>query len=137
MLQQKDFFKLVSEELDTIKKNATSVEIDNLDFDSFEFSDATHCIYGQLTGDCYSSRSREINPKVFKYIVNEDFDIVRNNMHYATEGAVFKIHCLEQLDNNQSQAYTALEKYIFMCDNLKRREIIDYLKGNNSSIKID
>ena len=137
MIRQYNFFKLVREELDTIKSNATPEEINNLNFDTFDFADSQSCIYGQLTGGCYNDRAKEINPKIYNYLVNIEYDVNRNNLRYSKQGAEFKIHCFENKNDKQLHGYTGLEKYIFMCDQSKRREIIDYLKDNIPTINID
>ena len=46
-------------EIETIKEHATDEEKARLNWGTFDPSDSTLCIYGQMTGDCCSTRSFE------------------------------------------------------------------------------
>ncbi len=47
-------------EADNLKKHANPEELNRLDFSSFNPSLVDRCIYGQMTGNCFSSRAKQL-----------------------------------------------------------------------------
>ncbi len=43
-----------------LKQHATPSELANLDFNRFNANRTSQCIYGQMTGNCYSNRANEL-----------------------------------------------------------------------------
>jgi hypothetical protein len=110
-MKRKVFNEMVSKEINHLRTHATYEEKGRLDFETFDRSDDTYCIYGQMTGDCHSDRSKELMPKIFQSI----------GIKYFKEGGYF----------------TALEKYLFMVNSEKHEEIINYIKGDSQILLID
>lgn len=54
------FPKLVIEEATALKKHATEQELDMLSFEGLNPEDSRYCIYGQMTGSCWSERAVEL-----------------------------------------------------------------------------
>lgn len=52
--------KLVSDEVEKLRIHATEEERNRLDFDSLDSNHTGLCIYGQMTGNCYSKRSHDL-----------------------------------------------------------------------------
>lgn len=52
--------KLVLQEIDNLKIHATQDEIAKLDFTTFKPFKADRCIYGQMTGSCFSDRATSL-----------------------------------------------------------------------------
>lgn len=48
---------LVRHEAAFLKQNASPAELAKLDFDNIDPESESRCIYGQMTGDCYSERA--------------------------------------------------------------------------------
>lgn len=57
------FPALVREEAENLKKFATKRERSSLDFQNFHARGIDSCIYGQLTGSCFSSRAKTLIKK--------------------------------------------------------------------------
>lgn len=57
------FPKLVIEEANNLKKFATKKEIANLTLYNFNPNSQTRCIYGQMTGNCFSGRAHKLIKK--------------------------------------------------------------------------
>jgi hypothetical protein len=57
---RKEFEGFVKNEADGIRKYASSEEINRLDFTRIAPKSKSLCIYGQMTGDCYSARAYEL-----------------------------------------------------------------------------
>ena len=55
--------QLVTEEATNLRKFTTKTELKQLSFDKLDTQSRVACIYGQLTGNCDSSRARELMNK--------------------------------------------------------------------------
>jgi len=124
-MRKKDFLIEVQKELDHIKVHATDEEKGELDFSTFDHNSVNNCIYGQMTGDCSSSRANQLYHKTYDSISNGE-SVLRTNF--------------KNQDLNIGNAFTALEKYLYMiatnCNNRskKQNEVIEYIKGNLEKI---
>jgi predicted NAD-dependent protein-ADP-ribosyltransferase YbiA (DUF1768 family) len=65
--------KLVIKEAKNIKKFATKEEIDKLLADSVAPTSTNMCIYGQMTGNCYSQRALELLDLCAKHSDDDNF----------------------------------------------------------------
>ncbi len=55
--------RLVVEEATALKTNAKLGEIEKLNFEALDPTEHTACIYGQMTGSCFSKRAMELIKK--------------------------------------------------------------------------
>lgn len=117
-MKKAEFLSLVQKELDTIKTNATQEEIDSLNLKEFNHTLPDLCIYGQMTGNCDSDRAKELYPKTFDYVADNEYTPFSKQ--------TFK----------KGNEYTPLEKYLYMVHEPKHKEIIMYLKGQINTIKL-
>ncbi len=60
MIETQILNKLVIAEAKQLKLNATKSELESLNFNTLNPSRTTSCIYGQMTGNCFSSRATEL-----------------------------------------------------------------------------
>lgn len=120
-MEKTTFTKLVLDELEAIKTKATKEEIDRLDFTTLDVKNNFKCIYGQMTGDCFSKRAKELMPKSFDYL-------------FGTLGD--KDYRFQNQSFEKGESFTALEKYLGMCDSVMHKKIIQYLKGEIQEIKL-
>lgn len=125
-MRKKDFLDLVMIELNHIKENATTKEIDKLNINFFDHTDSYCCIYGLMTGECSSERARELYSKSFDTISDNNWEV------YTP---------FSQQTMRKGNEFTALEKYLFMIspkqdlsESNKYKEIISYLKGEINEI---
>lgn len=116
------FIIQVMNELNVIKTNATQEEISRLDPSTFNAGVGNLCIYGQMTGSCSSRRAKEIFPKVYAGI---------RGVESSSNPYTFKNQNYQEGNN-----YTSLEKYLIMTSHSKCLEIIEYLKGNITEIRL-
>ncbi len=127
-MKKSEFLDMVQIELDTIKQNATQEEINKLNFDSFNFCNASDCIYGQMTGKCNSDRAKQLYPKSFALVYNL--------------ASINETNRFKQQSLNKGDFYTPLEKYLFMVrtnngyKSKKHKEVIDYLKNEITEIEL-
>lgn len=121
-MKKAEFLQMVKNELDTIKAKATKYEIEKLNFRSFSHNLSNRCIYGQMTGSCYSERAKELMPKTF-----DDIDNTWDDWYYIP---------FSRQKMKKGEAYTALEKYLYMVKAPMHEKIIEYLKGETSEITL-
>lgn len=115
-MKKETFLKRVIEEIETIKLKATDKEKSKLDFASFDKSMPALCIYGQMTGDCFSDRAKELFPKEYANLIPSE--------------------AFKQNDFKKGNNYTYLEKYLFYCEKSEHKIIIDYIKGASNELNI-
>lgn len=60
--------QLVVEEATKLRKHATKKELQNLDFKNLDSDSTQRCIYGQMTGNCFSERTRDLMNKSCKRV---------------------------------------------------------------------
>jgi hypothetical protein len=111
-MTKKEFIALVISEIENIKQKATAEEIGKLNFYHLLPMYKTDCIYGQMTGNCYSARAKELKQNRFQDVPDYDYTYTEAKKKFMVRG-----------DN-----FSALEVYIVLKDS-KNKEVIQYLKG--------
>lgn len=134
----KKFLSDVTKEVELIKVHATKEEKNELNLDYFNPSSPSNCVYGQMAGDCCSSRAHKLIFKCCqKYLVNHkpndeyEFnpEFVLKNMNGTKPKGVKKHADLSSKRNLFSMQYlSALEAYIIL-PKAKNKNIINYIKG--------
>lgn len=118
-----------SKEVRNIKKHATKKEISRLDYRSLRPQYQESCIYGQMTGDCFSERA---NYLIGKCAVRYTEEIPFNSDAYNEE----EIHLTEEgLGEYATRNYSALELYIFSPE-AKSEHLISWLKGDIKNLRL-
>ena len=124
--------ELVRIEADNLKRFATEEELDRLHFGRLEASVAKRCIYGQMTGFCYSERAHELimNCAVRVYNTPEAISHPRlNGKPRVVSG-----------EDRKFEYHSPIEVFIYKNEaNLKRNlneRLVDYLKGKTETLDI-
>lgn len=124
-MKKSEFLVLVQNELDTIKAKATKEEIEQLSMSRFDYSKPEKCIYGLMTGNCYSDRAKELYPKQYSNIeihpYNGENYFPFKKQSYSKKGDV---------------KFTPLEKYLYMVNAPQHEKIIQYLRNEIETIKL-
>ena len=128
-MKKSEFIQEVYNEINTIKEKATKREISRLNFNKFEHTNSGQCIYGQMTGDCYSTRAKDL------YIKSLDA-ISKHNVDVNTDENGNDIYKFKDLDLEKGNSFTYLESYLFTCSRKTQKEIIQYLKGESTKLYI-
>lgn len=136
-MKKSEFLELVYHELEVIKTMATSEEIGRLDFSTFDHTRQKNCIYGQMTGGCYSRRAREIHPKIYnpEILVSHDLYIDLVPFDKSRPGLESYVPFSNQVFN-LGGTDSPLERYLYMSKSTKHKQIIEYLKGEKKTIKL-
>ena len=111
----------VLEEATLLKQHATPEEIKSLDLNTIEPDKFDQCIYGQMTGNCYSERAHELLTKcaVWPYSIEID-------TYVKTQMGVARWMKFREVSY---EAFSPIEYYIYHRPN-KIPVLVDYLKGN-------
>ena len=111
-ISKKEFLVKVEVELRYIRRKATRVEINRLDFKTFNERTKTNCIYGQMTGYCWNDRAMRLKSAVSHLCAylckNEENECQLN----------YKI---------DKQGYSFLEHYLFYSSDKQHKKIYDFL----------
>ncbi len=121
----KELIELVIAEAKYLRENATK-EKDNLVFKHLNPLATDSCIYGQMTGDCFSDRAVEL-------IVNACERVYK---------PIHKPHIIDGKLNGKPYAesrfdfWSPIEVFIFKSNNRKEnnKRLIDYIKGETEAL---
>ena len=134
-MEKKEFLAAVEKEIISIKENATTEEIEKLNFIHLDPLHPTSCIYGQMTGDCENLRSKDLMGKgctlVFDSLTFDCFEDL--------------ILCAHSRESNNSDDwsskfrnayyFSALETYIALGDS-NNKNVIAFLKGEVKELEL-
>jgi len=115
--------ELVKQEADNIKVHATQAEKDKLDIDNFSGLFPTTCLYGQLTGNCFSDRATEL-----LNLCTMPFTPDLKRFTPSTSNRSFK----------DFRQYSPIEYLIFQgCSKKDEQNLIDYIQGKNDTLELN
>ncbi len=123
------FPELVIEEATNLKRLATKEELANLDFDQLNPQDARYCIYGQMTGSCWSARTKELIPLCCERVYECDKE---NNPELTVEGA-----CVlngSPIGKSRHEYWSPIEVFIAQENKEANQMLILFLKGEIDSL---
>ena len=145
-LSLKIFLRDVRHEIESLRKNATEQEKDNLDFRTFYPNNFENCIYGQMTGDCRSPRAKELMDKSCVRVM--DIELFGNVYGSNYEDKAFNVNGkyksekswvdddTEYYNRNRQMNYlSVLEGYILL-KNAKSENILAYIKGQINNLEL-
>jgi len=123
--------KLVKEEATNLLKYAKKKELNNLNFERLNPESIFSCIYGQMTGDCFTDRSTKLITKcasrVYKYDSNFGNNTLKNN----------KINGSPK-EEDRDDYWSPIEVFIATKvnqNNGNNKMLVDYLKGERKTLK--
>lgn len=111
----------VLEEATLLKQHATPEEIHKLDVDWIDPTNFEQCIYGQMTGNCYSERAHELLAKCAVWPYSIELDGYVKTQMGVTRWMNFR--------NGSSNGFSPIEYYIYNRPD-KIPVLVNYLKGN-------
>ena len=122
--------KLVIKEAKALKKNATKAERSRLNFASLNPEQSYFCIYGQLTGDCWSIRAtkliRECAERVYVQHGSDPLDECELNG--------------KPTPTTDREYFSPIECFIYFKKNKRNgnnKNLIDYLSGKSKKLIIN
>jgi len=140
MRKEKILEDLAIEEAKNLKNLAKPEEINNLNPASFDPTDPARCIYGQMTGSCWSDRANELIIKCCTKVTHWiDVDV----FSYEINGkATNKRHGPKEADET-SEYYSPIETLIFeedvydFEDTFYSKRIMAFLKDETKELSFD
>jgi len=137
MYTQEQFLEEVAKEAEAIKQKATKREIDRLSFRRLCPAKTDTCIYGMMTGDCYSQRAAELiiacTPRYFQYPVmpaSWEYEADKISFKRISENANGEEvvgFLADRMSRIFTVNYSALEVYILWKE-AKNENLIAYLR---------
>jgi Rad3-related DNA helicase len=118
---------LVIDEATKLREHATQEERDRLDLNRLDPSDIKMCIYGQMTGDCYSARTAELLG-----LCARPYSGVTDMFYPPLDGFII----LESGMRSTKCDFTAIECYI-TSERESIKNLINYLKGSRETLTIN
>ncbi len=118
----KRLVKEVHKEAKKLKVTASADELENLDFSYLSPTAGSRCIYGQLTGDCFTSRAIEL--------IKECAAVGIHDSDVGSESQSCKIQIGKKTDiRSGNEFWSPIEVYIGQ-NGADNKHLIDYLKGD-------
>lgn len=133
-MTKQEFIRIVLHEINHLKRHITEEQKANLNENTFEHTCAINCIYGQLTGYCFSADANELFKKVFDEVKGYLFN---NKDILDFEDLSFKPIKTSEDQNRVSWGFTPLEVYLYIVDRDTHMKIIKFLKGESNHLKLD
>ncbi len=142
MYTQEVFIAEVTKEAIALKQNATQEELSKLSARILDPNNRRRCIYGQMTGDCYSIRAAElIQACAPRYFEN---DVMPSRYEHINRIGIGRIadnangeqvndFLEERTDYWRASHFSAIEAYI-VWNNAKSENLIAYLKGETETL---
>jgi hypothetical protein len=129
----------VRKEAEALKIHATKEERERLDFSNLRPANGKHCIYGQMTGNCYSLRAAEL--------IKISTPVYVNKIHEVSDNGIFGIKLLDIAEqdpffiknrtNNSGMGsrYSAIEAYILLPE-ANNAGLIAFLRGETENLEL-
>jgi hypothetical protein len=132
----------VRKEAEALKIHATNEERERLDFEILDPNNMHNCIYGQMTGYCFSTRSailiNECCVRYFKHDImpgfyeeSTDFDRIKRGVNGATVNGFIG----ERTEPFSSCHFSAIEAYILLPE-AKNANLIAFLRGETDNLEL-
>ena len=116
----KELELLVKDEAEKLKIHATPEEIGRLNFKNLRHEMTERCIYGQMTGDCYSKRATQLLKKC--------------TTPYSSFLSPYRKPDKKTFTNDR-WVFSPIEFYIANSES-KREALIDFLQGKSETLNL-
>jgi hypothetical protein len=130
----------VRKEAEALRVHATKEEREKLDFATLNPSNIDRCIFGQMTGNCYSQRSASLIHaccvRYFKHNVIPALFDARSSMARIQDhvnGATVDNFLNERTGSNSESHFSAIEAYICLPE-ANNANLISYLRGETETL---
>lgn len=123
----KDLVELVHIEASRLKENARPDELKKLDFLSLNPELPWYCIYGQITGSCYSTRAHTLIKKCASRVLP-----TLEPSCELTYGTKVNLHT----SVNAKLSWSPIEVYILQSGS-DQEQLINYLKGKRKTLNLN
>jgi hypothetical protein len=123
----------VRKEAEALRVHATKEELEMIEFNSLKSDDSTACIYGLMTGDCYSGRAAHLIDKCaithFEGLPEDTEDL---SDYLADKPEDFLD---TRVDPWSPSTYSSIESYICLPE-AKAANLIAFLRGETDNLEL-
>lgn len=131
MIKLDQLIKLVKEEATKLRIHAIQQEKNNLDFSNLCSRDVNSCIYGQMTGNCFSDRATELLILCAKpFTSHQNFFNPVNKRKFSSK--------IRNTDESKCDfiLYSPIEFFIAQYENqsINNELLIDFIKGKTETL---
>lgn len=144
-MTEKQLAELAAKEVRKLKKNATEQELSRLDLECLNPDGSENCIYGQMTGSCWSARAWQLLREctatpLSSYGVPQPQEITDRGIEPIVEDLYKEStfgHESDSFGRRGRTRFSALEIYISLYRHTEKVErIINYLKGETTKLDL-
>lgn len=128
MKNSKTLTALVKVEAKNLKKFATKKELNKLNIETFDAKQGGSCIYGQMTGSCYSHRASSLIRKCATRIFLTDYNETENILSRKLDGSPKR--------KSRSYFWSPIEVFVYGRGDRTNKKIISYLKNETKTLSI-
>jgi hypothetical protein len=133
------FPELVVKEARKLRKLTTELEKSRLDFSNLDPLDSERCIYGQITGHCFSARAKELIEKSCVRVYNKGSNLSDTISSSKLNGSPIGKHRDTNIPLWGSTSYfSPIEVFIVKAkDNVVLLErLVSYIKGERRTLNL-
>lgn len=123
------FTKIVIEEAKALRKHASEVEISKLDFNTLNPNSVTSCIYGQMTGHCYSPRAVELIENSCKRVYTTNGGFAESKLNGSPVGKFRRNDGKALLFGLNTTYWSPIELFITKATLKQKSSLIKFIKG--------
>jgi len=121
------FMDMVRHEVEQLKIHLTDEQKGKLDKATFKPTHSEHCVYGQITGDCFSHEAAKLVDACAVSIGVADCPLDVKSFDLPPSERGF-------FDGYAPIGFTPLEKYIY---GSPKHNILEYLKGEADTLQLE
>jgi hypothetical protein len=127
-------YNLVIQEAKRLKKHATPEELAKLSFKKLNGENFDTCIYGQITGNCFSERANELILKCAPRVYVSGDSAYSNGL--VEDGKLNgKPYPVYNDDSRAAEYFSPIERLVYLKGNkLRAKKLISFLKGNTDTL---
>jgi hypothetical protein len=131
-MTNQELLRLTRHEAKALRRNATSEQRGRLNFQTLEAKDSYNCVYGQMTGSCWSGEAERLIKKCASRVYpSHQIDIVTYG-----EG---EIKANGEPSSNRNKYYSPIEIFISSKNNQingNNRKLLEYIKGETDELNL-
>lgn len=138
MITKAQFLEDVRAEVVALRENATKEELSELSVGLLSSNDTRKCIYGQMTGDCYSERADALLDKCAVRVMQAGTELsgrVAESSMIANANGPNDGHFKNRSTLDAVTYFSALEAYIAL-QGAKNANVISYLRGETETLEL-
>lgn len=127
---KQEFYDLVRQEAISLKRHGFKKELARLDFETLDPGNSDYCIYGQMTGSCFSNRAKSLILKCAPLMVGGVVEAMYING--VPKNKMFILH-KDQPGIHDRAYFSPIENYINLFSD-DSEYLINFLKGETDEL---